>query len=68
MYPHELQDFIKIHNFELGNKDLLKAISIKENPQLNHIVYHPNNSIYEMWDRYGNYYNFKAKQFAKKLK
>ena len=58
MYPEELQQFIKDRNYYLGGDDLLKAISIKENPQLNHIVYHPNNSIYEMWDRYGNYYEF----------
>ena len=58
MYPWELDKFIKDRNYKLGGDDLLKAISIKENPQLNHIVYDPYNQSYEMWDYEGNYYHF----------
>lgn len=58
MYPWELDKFIKDRGNRLGGDDLLKAISIEENPQLNHIVYNPYNQSYEMWDYEGNYYHF----------
>lgn len=74
MYPHELQDFIQQRNYYIGGDDLVKATSIIENPQLNHIKFNPYNNQYEMWDRYGNHYVFtampyeeaKAKQLVKK--
>lgn len=60
MYPWELDAFIKQRNNKLGGDDLIKAISLVENPQINHIVYHSANSSYEMWDYEGNYYKFEA--------
>lgn len=60
MYPWELEKFIKDRGNRLGGDDLLKAISIEENPQLNHIVYNPYNQLYEMWDYEGNYYHFSS--------
>lgn len=74
MYPHELAQFIEERNKYLGGDDLEKATSIKENPQLSHIKYNVYNNQYQMWDKYGNYYNFnampyeeaKAKQLVKK--
>jgi hypothetical protein len=63
MYSWELKNFINERNKYLGGDDLLKIISLKENPQLNHIIFNPYNNIYEMWDNCGNYYNFKAMPF-----
>ena len=60
MYPHELAEFIKQRLYRLGGDDLLKATSIKENPQLNHIIYDPYTNRYRMWDYEGNYYEFEA--------
>lgn len=60
MYPYELYQFIQDRGYRLGGDDLLKAISTKENPQLDHIVFYPETSKYDMWDREGNYYNFEA--------
>lgn len=56
MYPEELKRFIQSKNNYLGGNDLIKATSIQENPQLNHIHYNPFNNQYQMWDCYGNYY------------
>lgn len=63
MYPEELNAFIKDRGYRLGGDDLEKAISIKENPQLNHIKYDPYNNKYEEWDAYGNYFTFEAMPF-----
>lgn len=60
MYPEELKRFVEERNFKLGGEDLLRAISEKENPQLNHINYNVGENKYRMWDRYGNYYEFEA--------
>lgn len=60
MYPEELAKFIHDRNYYIGGDDLLKATSVKENPQLNHIIYNPYNNTYQMWDKYGNYYEFRA--------
>ena len=60
MYPWELEKFIKERENNLGGDDLLTVISTKINPQLNHIVYHPEINQYEMWDKEGNYYTFSA--------
>lgn len=70
MYPWELDNFIKQHDNKLGGDDLIKAISVIENPQLNHIIFHPENSSYEMWDYDGNYYQFTAEplqEYQKKI-
>ena len=70
MYPEELKRFIEERNHKLGGNDLLKVISIEENPQLNHIIYNPYSNSYEMWDRYGNYYTFEAipyEEYQKRL-
>lgn len=58
MYPNELQNFIKSRNYKLGGDDLIKAISITENPQLTHIEYNAYENKYRMWDFEGNYYEF----------
>lgn len=67
MYSHELQEFISIRNFRLGGDDLLKAISIEENPQLNHISYNPYDNHYTMWDNEGNNFNFEAMPYEESI-
>lgn len=58
MYSWEIQEFLKERNYYIGGDDLLKLISVEENPQLNHIVYSPYNNTYDMWDKDGNYFHF----------
>lgn len=65
MYPEELKRFLEERNYKLGGEDLLRVISIKENPQLNHIKYDAYTNKYKMWDIYGNYYEFEAIPYEK---
>ena len=58
MYPEELKKFISERNNKLGGNDLIKAISVQNNPQLDHIEYNAWENKYQMWDKYGNYYEF----------
>ncbi len=58
MYPSELEQFIRERNYQLEGYDLLKAISLEENPQLNHILFDPYENKYKMWDKEGNHYEF----------
>ena len=62
MYPHEIGDFIKKHNNELQGKEIEAVIDIKKNPQLTRVKFDNSKSMYEMWDSYGNYFKFKAKE------
>ncbi len=77
MYPEELKFFIEGRKCKIGGEDLLRVISVSENPQLSHINYNVGENKYRMWDRYGNYYEFepipyeeveKAKKLIKKKK
>ena len=68
MYPEELKRFIEEHNYRLGGDDLMKVISIEENPQLNHIEYDAFQNKYRMWDIYGNYYEFEPIPYIETLK
>ena len=61
MYPEEISEFIRSHNNQLKGKDIEAVIDIRENPQLTRVKFDNSKSIYEMWDKYGNYYLFKAK-------
>lgn len=63
MYPYEIQKFIEQRNYYVGGDDLVKVLSIKENPQLKRIKFNPYNNEFEMWDHEGNYYKFKAMPF-----
>lgn len=61
MYPEEISEFIRSHNSQLKGKDIEAVIDIRKNPQLTRVKFDNAKSIYEMWDKYGNYYTFKAK-------
>ena len=60
MYPFELEKFIRERNYYLNYRDLLKVVSISDNPQINHVIYNDFDKNYQMWDKYGNYYSFKS--------
>ena len=60
MYPFELEKFIRERNYCLNYRDLLKVVSISDNPQINHVIYNDFDKNYQMWDKYGNYYSFKS--------
>lgn len=58
MYSWEIYNFLQERSYYIGGDDLLKVISIKENPQLNHIKFNPFDNTYEMWDNENNYFKF----------
>lgn len=60
MYPWELAEFLKERGYYIGGDDLMKATSLSENPQLDHIIYEPFTNKYKMWDKEGHYYEFTA--------
>lgn len=60
MYPEEIKAFLASRNFYIGGDELEKIIDTKENPQYDHIKFEPSTMVYEIWDKEGNYYAFKA--------
>lgn len=60
MYPWELKKFIEERDYYLGGDDLLKAISVQENPQLKKVQFFAADNKYFMQDKEGNYYVFGA--------
>lgn len=55
-----LQVFITERGCLLESAETCYATDIFEHPQINHVIYHPDNSHYEMWDIEGNYFCFQA--------
>lgn len=68
MYPFELFEYLKQRNWYIGGDDLLKVISVKENPQINHIEFNSGSGKYDMWDSDGNYYEFTAMPYEEAVK
>ena len=62
MYPEEIREFIKRHNNQLKGKEIEAVIDIQKNPQLTRVKFDNSKSMYEMWDSFGNYFTFKAKE------
>lgn len=58
MYSWELKKFIEERGYYLGGDDLIKATSIKENPQLIRIIYKAFENKYYMQDNENNTYEF----------
>lgn len=65
MYSWEIEEYIKTRNYSLGGDDLLKVISLEENPQLTRIHFFPENNSYEMWDSEGHCFQFVAMNIEK---
>ena len=60
MYSWEIIQFLEERGYYIGGDDLLRLVSAKENPQINHIVYNPYDNTYDMWDKDGNHFHFTA--------
>ena len=70
MFSWEIKKLLEERGYYIGDEELLKLISIEENPQLNHIIYNAFTNKYQMWDNEGNQFEFtpKPKQLVKKSK
>lgn len=60
MYSEEIEAFLKERDYCIGGDDLLKVISIKENPQLTRISYSAKDNKYYMLDDKNNEFEFEA--------
>lgn len=67
MYSWEVAEFLRKRNHYIGGDDLVQVTSILNNPQLNHIKFNPETSEYEMWDKEGNYFRFKAMPYTEAI-
>lgn len=63
MYPEEIYRFLAERNYVLNAEELEMIISITSNPQLNHISYNNYTNTYNMWDSYGNFYEFTCYEY-----
>lgn len=59
-----LRKFLEERNYTLESAETRYVIDLIEHPQLNHILFHPDISVYEMWDSDGNYFTFKALDYS----
>lgn len=57
----ELDEYIGIRGGELCADEVLRAVDVSENPQIDHIVYE--NGQWEMWDREGKCFKFKKRDW-----
>lgn len=58
LYFWEIYHLLESKNYFIDREDLLKILSLDENPQLNHIVYNPYDNSYDMWDVDGHHFHF----------
>ena len=63
MYSWEIENFLKERNYYIGGDDLNFIIDTKQHPQINHIKFNPYDNTYDMWDKDGNHFHFKAMQY-----
>lgn len=63
MYFWEINNLLKNKGYRIGGDDLLKIISVEENPQINHIIYNPFDNSYDIWDIQGNHFHFSVIPF-----
>lgn len=68
MYSHEIKEFLTARNNYIGGDDLLKVISIRENPQLREIIYNKETGWYYMKDDKGNEFNFESMLYKEAVK
>lgn len=48
MFSWEIKKLLEERGYYIGDEELLKLISIEENPQLNHIIYNAFTNKYQM--------------------
>lgn len=53
MYSWELEKFIKERNYLIGGDDLIKILSLEENPQITNITFSPERNLYTICDKDG---------------
>lgn len=56
MTSEELHMFLQKRNWKLAQEEILTAIDVFRNPQINHVKL--NGNQWEMWDIEGNYFCF----------
>lgn len=59
MTSEEVKAYISVRNGELSNDEIKYITDTDRNPTLNHIICE--NSLWQMWDCDGNYYEFKKR-------
>lgn len=62
MYPSELKQYIDERNGQLDSEEINFVANINFHSQLNHIIFNPWNTSYDMWDNLGNHYHFEVKR------
>lgn len=60
MYSHEIEGYIKQHNYRLNTQQLEFLMDTREHPQINHIKYNDWTHEYEMWTKDNFYFKFQV--------
>lgn len=58
MYSWQISETIKNNNYNIDSDTYMRII--KESPQVNHVIYHPFSDSFEMWDAFGEHWNFRV--------
>lgn len=64
MYSWEIEQFLKARNYCIGGDDLNFITDIRQHPQIEHIEFSPYDMSYDMWDKEGKHFHFKAMSYA----
>ncbi len=56
MYSYEITNIMRQHNNNINANTYINII--QTSPQINHVIYRPFGSYYEMWDKNGCYWKF----------
>ncbi len=63
MSCEDLWNYINVRRNVLETQEVIYVTNINLHPQINHIIFHPEDNKYEMWDKNGNYFSFIALDF-----
>lgn len=58
MYSWEITNFINERNGVLTVEESNLINNTQANPQLDHIIFHPNSNSFDLWDHEGTHFSF----------
>ncbi len=67
MYDWEIQQFLRDRNYYIGGDDLTFITDTRQHPQIDHIIFNPGDSSYDMWSKEGTHFHFNAMPYKEAL-
>ena len=58
MTNDEIHEYINIRNGYLGGDEIIRIVTTSDKPQIDHVIYKPNENKIHLWSRDGEHFEF----------